>query len=164
MMAGRLRAVAAQGSQKRSREELDQEWGELVEEHRLAMPGVQVLFAFLLILPFQSRFDDLTKVEEYVYLAALLCAAFAIILLITPTTSHRIRWRQQDKEALMQLATATALAATVFIAASMTASVFLIVDVVFGSPTTMIVTTIVGGAFVVFWYAVPVWRRLRHPG
>jgi len=153
--------VAGQESPNRSPEELNREWGELVEEHRLAMPGVQVLFAFLLVLPFQSRFDRLTAVEEYVYLAALLCAAFAIILLITPTTSHRIRWRQKDKEALMQLATATALAATVFIAAAMTASVFLIVDVVFGSPATAIVTTAIAGAFVVFWYAVPVWRRLR---
>ena len=58
--------MATQESPNRSSEELNREWGELVEEHRLAMPGVQVLFAFLLILPFQSRFDQLTAVEEYV--------------------------------------------------------------------------------------------------
>ena len=52
---------------ERSKEVLDQEWGELVEEHRLAMPGVQVLFAFLLILPFQSRFDRLSDQQKYVY-------------------------------------------------------------------------------------------------
>ena len=93
---------------ERTKEQLDQEWGELVEEHRLAMPGVQVLFAFLLILPFQNRFEDLTTQQEYVYYAALLCATVAIILLITPTASHRIRWRKQDKEALMVMATRTA--------------------------------------------------------
>ena len=68
---------------ERSKEVLDQEWGELVEEHRLAMPGVQVLFAFLLILPFQSRFDRLSDQQKYVYFAALLCATAAIVLLIT---------------------------------------------------------------------------------
>ena len=65
---------------RRTKEELDQEWSELVEEHRLAMPGVQVLFAFLLILPFQQRFSDLTEGQTYVYYSALLCAAVAIVL------------------------------------------------------------------------------------
>jgi cation transport ATPase len=117
---------------ERTKAELDQEWSELVEEHRLAMPGVQVLFAFLLILPFQSRFERLTAIQEYVYFSALLCATAAVVLLITPTATHRIRWRKQDKEALMVMSTRTAIAATVFIAASMTASVFLITDVLFG--------------------------------
>ena len=58
------------------------------------MPGVQVLFAFLLILPFQNRFERLTSQQEYVYYAALLCATAAIVLLIAPTAAHRIRWRQ----------------------------------------------------------------------
>jgi predicted membrane channel-forming protein YqfA (hemolysin III family) len=146
---------------ERSKEELDQEWGELVEEHRLAMPGVQVLFAFLLILPFQNRFEQLTTQQEYVYYAALLCATAAIVLLITPTAAHRIRWRQRDKEALLLMSTRTAIAATVFIAASMTASVYLITDVLFGGPATGIVSTIVAAAFIGFWYAFPLYRRLR---
>lgn len=146
---------------ERSKEELDQEWGELVEEHRLAMPGVQVLFAFLLILPFQNRFARLTAQQEYVYYAALLCATAAIVLLITPTASHRIRWRKQDKEALMVMATRTAIAATVFIAASMTASVYLITDVLFGEPATVIVASLVALAFALFWYAFPLYRRLK---
>ena len=146
---------------ERSKEELDQEWGELVEEHRLAMPGVLVLFAFLLILPFQNRFARLTAQQEYVYYAALLCATAAIVLLITPTASHRIRWRKQDKEALMVMATRTAIAATVFIAASMTASVYLITDVLFGEPATVIVASLVALAFALFWYAFPLYRRLK---
>jgi hypothetical protein len=146
---------------ERSKEVLDQEWSELVEEHRLAMPGVQVLFAFLLILPFQNRFARLTAQQEYVYYAALLCATIAIILLITPTASHRIRWRKQDKEALMVMATRTAIAATVFIAAAMTASVYLITDVMFGEPATVIVASLVAAAFVTFWYAFPLYRRLK---
>jgi hypothetical protein len=148
-------------NQRRSKEELDQEWGELVEEHRLAMPGVQVLFAFLLILPFQNRFVELTRVQKWVFFAALVCAAFAVVLLVAPTAAHRIRWRQADKEALLHMATKAAIAATVFIAAAMTASVYLITDVVFGEPTTAIATSVLGGAFLLFWYAIPLWRRLR---
>jgi cation transport ATPase len=149
------------GTRERSKEELNQEWSELVEEHRLAMPGVQVLFAFLLILPFQNRFRDLTTNQEYVYFAALLCAAVAIVLLITPTAAHRIRWRQADKEALLLVATRTAIAATVFMAASVTASVYLITDFLFGEPATAVVTTLVAALFTVFWYLLPLVRRLR---
>lgn len=146
---------------ERSKKELDQEWGELVEEHRLAMPGVQVLFAFLLVLPFQNRFESLTSMQEYVYFAALLCATFAVVLLITPTAAHRLRWRQADKEALMVMATRTAIVATVFIASAMTASVFLITDVLFGEPATVIVATVVAAAFALFWYGFPLYRRVK---
>jgi predicted membrane channel-forming protein YqfA (hemolysin III family) len=145
----------------RTREELDQEWGELVEEHRLAMPGVQVLFAFLLVLPFQGRFEQLTRNQELVYYSALLCATAAIVLLITPTAAHRIRWRKRDKEALLRMSTRTAIAATVFIAAAMTASVYLITDILFGRPATVIVASVVAAAFVGFWYAFPLYRRLK---
>ena len=145
----------------RSKEELDQEWGELVEEHRLAMPGVQVLFGFLLILPFQNRFQELSTDQEYVYFSALLCAAVAIVLLITPTATHRIRWRQQDKEALLLLATRSAIAATVFMAASITASVYLITDYLFGEPATAIVAAVVAALFAGFWYVLPLARRFR---
>ena len=150
----------ADGGQ-RTKAELDQEWGELVEEHRLAMPGVQVLFGFLLILPFQNRFRELSTQQEYVYFSALLCATVAIVLLISPTAAHRIRWRQSDKEVLLRRATRTAIAATVFMAASMTGSVYLITDYLFGEPATAIVTAIVAALFAGFWYVLPVVRRLR---
>lgn len=145
----------------RSKEELDQEWGELVEEHRLAMPGVQVLFGFLLILPFQNRFQELSTDQEYVYFSALLCAVVATVLLITPTATHRIRWRQQDKEALLVMSTRAAIVATVFIAAAMTASVYLITDLLFGEPATVIVSSVVAAAFVTFWYGFPLYRRFK---
>jgi hypothetical protein len=147
--------------EQRSKQELDQEWAELVEEHRLAMPGIQVLFGFLLILPFQNRFERLTTNQEYVYFSALLCATIAAVLLITPTAAHRIRWRKADKEVLLRTATRTAIAATVFMAASMTAAVYLITDYLFGEPATAIVTSLVAAAFILFWYAFPLWRRLQ---
>jgi hypothetical protein len=146
----------------RSPEELDQEWSELIEEHRLAMPGSQVLFAFLLVLPFQQRFQELTQNQVYVYFSALICAAIAIILLIAPTANHRLRWRQGDKEALLESANRTAIAATVFLAGGMSASVFLITDFLFGEPATAAVTAPLGALFIWFWYGHPLVRRMRE--
>ena len=146
---------------RRSKEELDQEWSELVEEHRLAMPGTQVLFAFLLVLPFQQRFKELSSHQTYVYYAALLCAAVAIVLLITPTAAHRLLWRHGDKDALLRVSTVTGIAATAFVAAGMTASVYLITDFLFGEPATAIVSAVLAGLFVAFWYGLPLLRRLR---
>ena len=141
--------------------DLDQEWGELIEEHRLAMPGTQVLFAFLLILPFQNRFRALDDGQVAVYYAALLCAAAAIVLLIAPTAAHRIRWRQGDKEALLRIATATGIAATVFVALGMSASVYLITDFLYGEPWTAIAAALLASGFLVFWYGLPLYRRRR---
>ena len=145
----------------RSKEELDQEWSELVEEHRLAMPGTQVLFAFLLVLPFQRRFQELSDQQTYVYYAALLCAAVAIVLLITPTAAHRMLWRHGEKDVLLRVSTVTGIAATGFLAAGMTASVYLITDFLFGEPATAIVSAVLAGLFVAFWYGLPLVRRLR---
>jgi Family of unknown function (DUF6328) len=140
----------------------DQEWSELIEEHRLAMPGTQVLFGFLLVLPFQRRFAELDTAQVRVYYAALLCAAAATVLLISPSVSHRIDWRQQDKEILLRRATVTAIAASVFLAAGMTASVYLITDFLFGEPATAVVTGLVACAFLLLWYVLPVLRVVRH--
>jgi predicted membrane channel-forming protein YqfA (hemolysin III family) len=141
--------------------DLDQEWSELLEEHRVAMPGAQVLFTFLLILPFQNRFSQLTDAQEGLYFAAFLCATIAIVLLITPTASHRIRWRQHDKEALLRYSTMTSIAALVFLAFAMTASVYLVADFLFGLSTTVVATAVIAVLFSWFWFTLPILRRLR---
>jgi predicted membrane channel-forming protein YqfA (hemolysin III family) len=141
--------------------DLDQEWSELLEEHRVAMPGAQVLFTFLLILPFQNRFQELSEAQEGLYFGAFICASIAIVLLITPTASHRIRWRQHDKEALLRYATKTSIAALVFLAAAMTASVFLVGDFMFEIPTAVVATAAIAVLFAWFWFARPLFRRLR---
>jgi hypothetical protein len=146
-----------------SGEQLDQEWSELVEELRLAIPGVEVLFGFLLVLPFQDTFSNLHTSQRYVYFGALLSAAIAIVLLISPSVNHRIRWRQGDKEALLHHATRLSIAATVCIAIAMTASVFLITDLVLGQPITTVVAGLLGTLFAWFWYGIPLWRRMRRP-
>lgn len=140
--------------------DLDQEWEELLQEHRVAMPGAQVLFTFLLILPFQNRFAALTNLQEYVYFGGFLCAAVAIVLLITPTASHRIRWRQHDKEALLRYSTRASIIALVFLALAMSASVFLVADFLFSLVTTAVATALVAGLFSWFWFTRPALRRM----
>jgi hypothetical protein len=142
--------------------DLDQEWSELLEEHRVVMPGAQVLFTFLLILPFQNRFGQVSETQEYVYFAGFSCAAIAIVLLITPAAGHRIRWRQQDKEALLRYSTKTSISALVFLALAMSASVFLVADFLFGSAVTAIATVVVAVLFSWFWFTRPLLRRLRE--
>ena len=150
--------------ESRPAEELDQEWSELVEELRLAIPGVEVLFGFLLVLPFQAAFADLIPFQRYVYFAALVSAAVATVLLISPSVNHRLRWRQGDKEALLQYATRMSIAATVFIAFAMTAAVYLITEVMFASTVARVVTGVIAALFAWFWYGLPLWIRYVRNG
>src|ERR671918_1181467 len=83
---------------------LDRELMELLNELRVALPGIQVLFAFLFTVPFTTRFGDLTDFQRTVFFVAFLAAAAATVLLIAPTANHRLRWRERDKEALLRRA------------------------------------------------------------
>jgi hypothetical protein len=153
-------------AEKRSRsaEELDQEWGELVEELRLALPGAEVLFGFLLVVPFQTSFAELTQLQRGVYFGALISDAIACVLLISPSVNHRLRWRQGDKERLLRYATRMSIAATVCIAFAMIAVVSLITDLLFGHPATAVVTTGIAALFAWFWYALPLRSRYVKRG
>lgn len=143
-------------------EDLDRELIELLNELRIALPGVQVLFAFLLAVPFQQGWQKVTDTQQYAFFVALLCAASGTILLIAPTTYHRIRWRQRDKEQLLQTSNRLALGGTVFLALGMTAAIFLVTDIVFHWTLTLVVTGATAAAFAWFWYALPLWRRVER--
>ncbi len=93
-----------------SRERLDAEWIELLNEIRVLLPGVQVLFAFLLTTPFASGFDKVTELQRDVYALALMGALASIVCLVAPTTHHRIRWRKRDKEFMLHVANRSVIA------------------------------------------------------
>jgi hypothetical protein len=122
---------------------------------------VQVLFAFLLTVPFTNRFGRVSDFQKDMYLAALVATAIGSILLIAPTAHHRIRWRDYDKEALLRTANRLAIAGTVFLAVGMSASVWLVTDVLFGAEVTAVVVALVVAGFVWFWYGMPLLRELR---
>jgi uncharacterized protein DUF6328 len=141
---------------------LDRELGELLQELRVLLPGVQVLFAFLLTVPFSSRFEALTVAEEGLFLSALVCAAVATALLIAPSAFHRILFREHDKEWMILTANRLAIAGTVFLAVSITSALYLVAEVIYGAGLSAAVTAAVGVLFLVLWYVVPVLRRARH--
>jgi hypothetical protein len=128
---------------------------ELLNEIRVALPGVQVLFAFLLAVPFSERFARVTDLQKDAYMAALLCTLAGSVFLIAPTAHHRIRFRDPDKEALLKLANAFAIVGTVFLALGMTAVVFLVTDLLFKDAVTAVVTALSAGLFAVVWFLLP---------
>ena len=142
------------------KERLDRNLIELLNELRVALPGVQVLFAFLLTVPFTQRFTTLTATQEKVYYATLLCTTVSTVLLIAPSAHHRINFRQQDKAYIVFLANKLTIVGLAFLALAMSGVIFLITDVLYGSTATAIATAGALLAFALLWYALPVWRRL----
>jgi hypothetical protein len=151
------------GRENESEEErLDRNLIGLLTELRVALPGVQVLFAFLLTVPFTQRFTTLTSTQEKVYYATLLLTTASTVLLIAPSAHHRINFRQQDKAYIVFLANKLTILGLMFLALAMSGVVFLITDVLYGSTATGVATAATLLAFATLWYAVPIWRRLRR--
>jgi hypothetical protein len=145
--------------EERSKDDLNRELIELLNELRVALPGVQVLFAFLLVVPFSNGWDRVTALQRDVFFAAFLCTAIASALLIAPSSYHRLRWRQRDKEHMLRTANVLAISGTLFLAAGMTATVFLIADVLFHAAWAALTAALMAGVFGWFWYGLPLLRR-----
>jgi cation transport ATPase len=136
----------------------DRELIELLNELRVALPGVQVLFAFLLIVPFSQRFSTVTPLQRYAYFATLLCAAVSAVLLIAPSSHHRLLWRQRAKEETLVAANRLTIGGLTFLALAMIGAIFVITDVLFGSIAATVAAVGLGAAFVWFWYGQPLLR------
>jgi Family of unknown function (DUF6328) len=147
------------GRKETETDRLDRNLNELLQELRVALPGVQVLFAFLLTIPFNQRFKLLTHAQERIYLATLLSTTVAAVLLIAPTAYHRLTFRRQQKQRLVRIANRAAIAGLGFLALAMTGVVLLVTDFLFSTVVTVICTTFAGLLFAVFWYALPLLRR-----
>ena len=147
------------GRDETEQERLDRNLQEFLGELRVALPGVQVLFAFLLVVPFNQRFGEITDFQKTVYFVTLLLTAAASVCLIAPTAQHRVEFRAQHKEQILFMANRLAILGLGFLAIAMTGAILLITDVLYGSTTTLIVTIAVGLAFAILWYLIPV-RRL----
>jgi len=141
-------------------ERLDRNLSELLQELRVALPGVQVLFAFLLAVPFQSRFAEITAFQEKTYFATLLCTAISAALLISPTAYHRLTFHLQQKRELVMLSNRLAIAGLGFLALAMTGAVMLITDVLFGVLATTVFGLAALAMFVALWGLLPLRRRL----
>jgi hypothetical protein len=151
------------GRDETEEERLDRNLGELLQELRVALPGVQVLFAFLLAVPFQQGFTRITEFEKKMYFVTLLLTALSAALLIAPSAYHRLTFRYQQKYRLVFVANRLAIAGLGTLALAMTSAVLLVTQVLFGTVATTVVTTfLVFLMFVLLWAVLPLKRRLRY--
>ena len=142
-----------------SAERADRNLTELLGELRVALPGIQVLFAFLLIVPFSARFDRVTAFQEKVYFGTLVCTALASALLIAPSMHHRIEFGKGDKEHVVKTSHRLTVVGLTLVALGMTGVMVLVTDFLFGTVTTAVTAAVLALAFAWLWYALPL-RRL----
>ncbi len=144
-------------------ERVNRNFNELLGELRIALPGVQVLFAFLLTVPFAQGFAKLTSFERYLYLIVLLLTALSSALLIAPTAYHRMLFRKGFKPDILFFANRAAMLGLGFLALAMSGAILLITHVLFGEAAAIPVAGASALVFAVLWYLLP-WARGRGAG
>jgi Family of unknown function (DUF6328) len=142
-------------------ERLNRNLDQLLQELRVALPGVQVLFAFLLVVPFNARFDEVTSSERLLYVAALLTAAAASAFLIAPSVHHRLLFHQHRKGQVVRLANHLAVAGMACLVAAFTAAIGLVVSFTFSTPIATVIAACTVAVFATVWFALPVWLLCR---
>jgi hypothetical protein len=159
MTDARDRRSSNDSSAESRKERVDRELIELLNELRVALPGVQFLFAFLLIVPFQQTRSQLTDFQRDIYFVALIAAAVATVLLIAPAAQHRVLFRQKDKEKLLRRSNQYAVAGLIVLGLAICAAILLVVDVLFSLALAWIAAGGIAVMLAVAWIAVPFWRR-----
>ena len=161
---GSERERSEEQREEQENERLDRELMELVNELRVALTGVQILFAFLLTVPFTQRFAKVTEFQRHLFFATLLAAAGSVLLLIAPTARHRLLFRQHDKERIVVSSNRYAIAGLATLAAAMTGAVMLITDLLFKQTMVTVVTAALAAGFVILWFVLPALRRVAADG
>ncbi len=134
---------------------LDRNWSELLQEIRVAQAGVQILFAFLLTLPFTQRWNQVTDFQRALYLVTLLVVAAASALLIGPVAYHRMVFRRGARVQLVAAANTMALTGLVMLGVGVNGAVLLVVDVLMGSLATVLICSATAAFFVALWWVLP---------
>jgi len=137
----------------------DRNLGELLQELRVAGLGVQVLFGFLLSLPFTNRFTRLNSGQRDLYLVSLVLAAVATALLVGPVAYHRLVFRRGQKERLVRAASAMAIVGLAAVGLAVSAAVLLVTSYVGGGLEAGLITAFVACLFGLLWFAFPLARR-----
>lgn len=139
----------------------DRELIELLNELRVALPGVQVLFAFLLAVPFANGFPKLGQLDRDIFFVAFISTALSTVALIAPSSYHRLRWRQHDKERMLVASNVLTIVGLALLAIAITCTVFVITDFLFHRAWAATFTAIVAAAFLLLWYGLPLAALLR---
>ena len=145
-------------------ERLDRQLAELLQELRVILPGVQVLFAFLLTVPFSARFGEVTDTQRGVYVGVLLATALATILLMAPTALHRLRFRQHRKAEIVETSQRLMILGLAVLGLAVSAAVFLVTDVVYGRTGGLVAGLGTLALTIVFWWLIPLSGRRPPSG
>jgi uncharacterized membrane protein YidH (DUF202 family) len=151
----------ADGRDETHAERIDRELLELLNELRVALPGVQFLFAFLLVVPFQQATERATDLQRDVYLVTLVAVVVATALLIAPAAQHRALFRQHDKEDLLRRSNRFAFLGLCVLAVAIVSAVLLVVDFLFSLPLALVTAGAVGVLLGWLWIGSPVLQRAR---
>ena len=141
---------------------VDRNLEEMTGELRVVVTGVQVLFAFLLIVPFNTGFVGVGPFERGVYFATLLCSVFAALCTLAPAAYHRLLFRADDKRHVVFLANRVSIVGLVFLALAMCGSLLLVTTKLFGAPAGIVTAALVAVPFAGLWFAAPLLRRARR--
>jgi amino acid transporter len=151
------------GEDESPAERVNRELDELLQQLRIALPGVQVLFAFLLTVPFTNRFDAVDGSARVAFFVAFLATTAAAALLLAPVSYARIQFRHTDKERLLQLGTRTAIAGLALLAVAITAATFVVTQVLYADTVAAVIAALVAALIGVLWFVLPLLARLQ-PG
>jgi cation transport ATPase len=132
---------------------------DLLNELRVAGTGIQVMFAFLLVLPFSARWKDASTFDQWVYFITLLCITIAAVMLIAPSVHHRLLFRRGERAYLVRVGTRLAIVASAFIAVGLTGILVLVSNFVFGTVAAVIVGIAAAILVTSVWFAMPLGRR-----
>jgi hypothetical protein len=147
------------GDDESHSERVNRELIELLNELRVALPGVQVLFAFLLAVPFAQGFAQTNDFQRDLFFGTLLATAISSALLIAPSAYHRINFRERDKERMLLTSNALTIVGLFFLSLAIVGAVALIADFIYGPAVPILCTGVGIALFGFFWFALPILRR-----
>jgi hypothetical protein len=143
------------------KQRVDRELRETLEEIRVALPQLQLLFGFLLILPFSERFGALEPLQDDVYIASLIVTAGAMALFVAPTAQHRLGFRTVNKQQLLIRTNRQVIAGLALVVLAITLAIFLVTWVVLDTGWAWLIAVPIAGWFAHWWFVVPLLRRER---
>jgi predicted Co/Zn/Cd cation transporter (cation efflux family) len=140
-------------------EKRDRQMMELLNELRIALPGVQILFAFLLTAPFAQGFQRITDTQKNLYYAALLATAASTICLIAPSATHRLRFHQSDRTFIIESANKFLIAGLVFMGIAIVLAIAVVTDFLYDHWIVYAAPAVVAVALAGLWFVRPLARN-----
>ncbi len=141
-----------------SEDKRDRQMLELLNELRVALPGVQFLFAFLLTVPFAQGFERVTPAQRTLFYAALLCTAASTICLIAPSATHRLRFHQNDRTFVIESANAYMIAGLIFLGAAIVLAIAMVTAFIYDHWIVWVAPISIAAALVLVWFVRPLLR------